>query len=321
MSSLNNGVGNIKGTPAMITDILANRPSATNLAVGTIFIDSATGNWYQVGTNNTWSSTGGGGGGSADLQTVLNNGNSASDSNIILGTGDGLTSIELDQETNHWLKVNNESGNNNVIIDGNAITVTNTGDDEFTYLGAGSFNLKYNSSAYPRTYADNSIIGSENNIWSISLQNGYSDDTLGYISFNKKEINEYRIYGRKLDSGDAAGLKKFYLPYNNRESLTLATQEICPSNPVNIDLSTGDFTPSITEKGALYWIVVTGSATAGVNLNSTFTDNVVYTFYNRTSLLTFKITTGGVIYGTHTGLNAGLIQVMKNGNDFYIDHP
>jgi len=54
---INNGVGNVKNTPAIITDTLANRPVATTVANGTLFVatdfqaiyTNLSGTWVQVG--------------------------------------------------------------------------------------------------------------------------------------------------------------------------------------------------------------------------------------------------------------------------------
>jgi hypothetical protein len=54
---INNGVGNVKNTPAIITDTLASRPVATSTANGTLFVatdfqaiyTNLNGTWVQVG--------------------------------------------------------------------------------------------------------------------------------------------------------------------------------------------------------------------------------------------------------------------------------
>jgi len=323
MSSLNNGVGNIKGTPAIISDIFANRPASTSLAIGTIFIATDTGNWYQVGSNFTWSNTGGGGGGSQDLAQVLAIGSTAEDQNITLTSPDNESQIVLDQEDNFWLQVSGDSQNTQTQIIPNGITMFSNGDETIANLTSNGFYVKPSTSSYPRTDIFSDQIKTENSIWSISLVNGINDDNLGYISFDKKEINEYRIYGRKFDTNDAAGLKKFYLPFNNRTTLTLATQEICPApTGVNINLTSNDFTPNLYNAiGSVYWIVIAGSNTNAIELNDTFTDYVPYTFLNQVNNTTFKTNTAGTIYGDHSSLPAGIITVIKSGNDFYITHP
>jgi hypothetical protein len=57
---LNNGVTNINSTPGINSDIFANRPAATDVAAGTIFIATNTGVIYQS-NGATWSIIGGGG--------------------------------------------------------------------------------------------------------------------------------------------------------------------------------------------------------------------------------------------------------------------
>jgi hypothetical protein len=54
---ISNGVSNIANTPGIITDVIENRPSATTVAIGTIFISTNTqaiftnvaNAWVQVG--------------------------------------------------------------------------------------------------------------------------------------------------------------------------------------------------------------------------------------------------------------------------------
>ena len=54
---VNNGVTNISNTPGIITDVFDNRPAATTVAIGTLFISTNTqaiftnvaGTWVQVG--------------------------------------------------------------------------------------------------------------------------------------------------------------------------------------------------------------------------------------------------------------------------------
>jgi len=323
MSSLNNGVGNIKGTPAMLTDTLANRPSASNLAVGTIFIDSDTGQWYQTDAGNSWNSTGGGGGGSQDLASVLSIGSTAENQNITLTSPDNESQIVLDQDNNYWLQVSGDSQNTQTQIIPNGITMFSNGDETIANLTSNGFYIKPSTSAYPVSYFYNDQIKTENNNWTISLQNGNNDDNLGYISFDKKTINEYRIYGRKFDGNDATGIKKFYLPFNNRGTLTLATQEVCPApTGVNINLTSNDFTPNLYNQiGSVYWIVIAGSNSNAIELNDTFTEYVPYTFLNQVNNTTFKTNTAGTIYGDHSSLPAGIITVIRSGNDFYITHP
>jgi hypothetical protein len=324
MSSLNNGVGNIKGTPAIITDILANRPSATNLAVGTIFIDSATGNWYQVGTNNTWSSTGGGGGGSATLQQVLDNGNSAENQNLTISNPDNNSTIVIDQDNNYWILVSGDSENTQTQITPNSITLFSNGDETTLNLTSNGCMIKPLNDQYPRSYFYNDVIFTENLYNRIALQNNYDginqQQALTFID-NIDTNNVSYIVKRPLTDSYDFGIKTFTLPFNNRGTLTLATQEICPApTGVNINLTNNDFTPNVTNKGALYWIVIAGSNSNAIELNDTFTDYVKYTFLNQVNNTTFKTNTAGVIYGTHTSLAAGIITVIKSGNDFYIIH-
>ena len=79
MINLNNGVANVKQTPAIIADILSNIPSANSVGEGTLFIDittrqilrSESGGWITYGF-----------GAVPDLQSVLNVGNLATNIEI-----------------------------------------------------------------------------------------------------------------------------------------------------------------------------------------------------------------------------------------------
>jgi hypothetical protein len=303
MISLNNSVGNLKGTPAMITDTLANRPSASSLAVGTIFIDSATGNWYQVGTNNTWSSTGGSGG-SSTLQQVLDNGNSAIDQTLTITNSD----------TNSYTTVGQASV---VMVDYDNGTVSN--------LNPNVLSVQNNNSPYyPKASIIEDTIKIENQINVVLLHSGTDNTFIPYLAFNNVSLayTQY-ITPRTTVTHDNHTDQTYVLPYNNRGTLTFATQEICGApTGVNINLSTGDFTPNLyNEIGSVYWIVITGSGTNGIVLNSTFIDYVPYTFLNQVNNTTFKTNTGGTIYGIHTSLPAGIITIIKSGIDFYVTHP
>jgi hypothetical protein len=326
MSSLNNGVGNIKGTPAMITDVLTNRPSASNLAVGTIFIDRLTGNWYQVGTNNTWSSTGGGGGGgSQDLAQVLAIGSTAENQNITLTNPDNASAIVIDQDNNYWLQIYGDSGNTQTQITPNGITMYSNGDETTTTLNSNGYSIKPSTSDYPVTYFFNDQVKTVNSNWELALLNNRVANVPA-ISFDDKIHNclQY-IAPRSNGTHDDFTIDKvFGLPYNNRGLMSLATADICPApNNLNIDLSTGDKTPDLfNEINQCYFIITTGSLTNGIVLNSSFTSACTYHFLNKATIaVNFKITTGGVIYGSTTITNKGLILITKLSNDFYINQP
>lgn len=70
----NNGIINVKGTPGVITDTLANRPNANTVLLGTIFFSTDNNIIYQVhtiGALQGWAVMGGGGGGTQNLDNVL----------------------------------------------------------------------------------------------------------------------------------------------------------------------------------------------------------------------------------------------------------
>lgn len=87
--TVNNGVQNILGTPGSISDVIANRPAAADLADGTLFFAIDTLAIYQT-VSGAWVNYSGGGGGSQNLQQTLNIGNSAVDKAILLSSSTGL---------------------------------------------------------------------------------------------------------------------------------------------------------------------------------------------------------------------------------------
>jgi hypothetical protein len=74
-----NGVRNLSSTPGIITNTLANRPTASTLANGTLFYSSNTPDIYQV-ISGSWKACGGGG--SQDFQSTLIVGSVLSQNNI-----------------------------------------------------------------------------------------------------------------------------------------------------------------------------------------------------------------------------------------------
>jgi hypothetical protein len=103
MITLNNGVANVKATPAIIADSIGNLPLATSVAEGTLFIDlssknivrSEGGSWatYAMGT-------------ASNLQDVLTSGNSATDLSIQLDNSLSAIRIYLTPDYIEWLDVN-----------------------------------------------------------------------------------------------------------------------------------------------------------------------------------------------------------------------
>ena len=70
MISINNSVTNVLGSPAMISDTIANRPDGKDVAIGSIFVAIDTGNMYQS-DGTTWYSIGGGTGTTLGIDSVL----------------------------------------------------------------------------------------------------------------------------------------------------------------------------------------------------------------------------------------------------------
>lgn len=67
---LNNGVTNVNATPGINSNTFANRPAATDVAVGSIYIATDTGTIYQS-NGATWLTLGGGGGPTPGIDDVL----------------------------------------------------------------------------------------------------------------------------------------------------------------------------------------------------------------------------------------------------------
>ena len=67
---LNNGVTNVNGTPGINSNTFANRPAATDVPAGSIYIATDTGVIYQS-NGATWSTIGGGGGPTPGIDDVL----------------------------------------------------------------------------------------------------------------------------------------------------------------------------------------------------------------------------------------------------------
>jgi hypothetical protein len=267
---------------------------------------------------------GGGGGGSQDLASVLAFGSTAEDQNITLTSPDNASQIVLDQDNNFWLQVSGDSQNTQTQITPNGITMFSNGDETITNYTSNGFYVKPSTSNFPITRIYNDRVNLENSNWKIELENNYSNEvpSLNYTESINNTIQ--RILPREfVVAVDNTDNKFFSLPFNNRTYLTLATQEICPyPSGVNINLSTGDFTPNLHNAiGSVYWFVVTGSVINGIVLNSSFTEYVPYTFLNQVNNTTFKTNLAGVIYGIHNSLPAGIITVIRSGNDFYVTHP
>jgi len=320
MSSLFNGVGNIKGTPAMLTDTLANRPDPEILAVGTIFIDSDTGNWYQVGTNNTWSSTGGGGGGTSNLQTVLDNGNQASEQTIYLtGLSNNLeTQISNSDDAASYIQLRSLSDNNKFL------KIQQSGEDQAPNITVNYTNDQYNSINYNYIEIYNNI-GTDVFSGFLSWENNgiqYKDESTGKSIRNLQYQNtqEYRDLTNNVSQKIRAKTNNFHNQIIDipRFSGTIATAELGNSNSIN--LTSSNYTvPTVTTQD--FFIVTNGSGTNRIVLTTGLVNLAIYTFLNNVNNTSFTNNTGGTIYGLASSLAAGIIQVIRYGNDFYITHP
>jgi hypothetical protein len=89
---LSNGVTNINGTPGINSDVFANRPAATDVAPGSIYIATDTGVIYQS-NGATWSTIGGGG--------------STPGIDSVLAVGQALTAIRTINQSSFGLLLSN----------------------------------------------------------------------------------------------------------------------------------------------------------------------------------------------------------------------
>lgn len=90
---LSNGVTNINGTPGINSDVFANRPAATDVALGSIYIATDTGVIYQS-NGVSWSTLGGGGGPTPGIDDVL-------------AVGQALTAIRTISQSSFGLLLSN----------------------------------------------------------------------------------------------------------------------------------------------------------------------------------------------------------------------
>jgi len=317
MISLNNSVGNIKGTPAIISDIIENRPSAENLAVGTIFISTNTGLWYQIGTNNQWSDTGGGG--TPGLNDVLGTDGEAYNKQIYLyglsnnlglriNNSDDLTSfIELIATTNNdrYFRVQ-QSGPNNAPT----LVISYLLNQTYARVGHDYIELKNSG---------NNSIFSANNIY--TTYTNYATDPSSII---KNSLFENTHIFEDVTNGGTQTIQAKDDNFNDqiidipKYSGTIATAELGNSNTIN--LTSSNYTvPTVSTQD--YFVITNGSVSNRIILTSGLKNLVVYNFLNQTTPVSFTTNTGDTIYGLRTSLPAGIIQVIRNGNDFYITHP
>jgi len=258
----------------------------------------------------------------SDLQQVLNTGNSATDVNLIIAAGDGSSAITLDQTDIFGLAVTGDYDNTQTQIYPNNITLKSNGDETIATLTSNGFYLKPLVDAYPRTDIYNDQITVSNSLFSVGISQSLNGTSFPNINFYDKTKGYWQYIQFRTGGDHDTGTydRRFGLPYNNRGVLTLATQEVCAAPLPNIDLSLGNFTPNLyNEIGSVYFNILVGSGTNSIVLNNTFTDYVTYTFFNESASAKFTTNTGGTIYGTSTGITAGLILVTRRGNDFFIN--
>ena len=104
---LNNGVTNINGTPGINSDVFGNRPAATDVAPGSIYIATDTGVIYQS-NGASWSTIGGGGGPTPGIDDVL-------------AVGQALTAIRTISQSSFGLLLSNTNNTRRFNDNGAAI--------------------------------------------------------------------------------------------------------------------------------------------------------------------------------------------------------
>lgn len=128
-----NGVTNINGTPGVVTNTLANRPTATVYAEGTLYFCSDTSDIFQV-INGNWKACGGGTGITPDWQSTLVVSSVLSQNNIIDCNNytfkfDNVSNftiagnvLSVGSATTEYFNVNSSSGS---VTIGNSVTENN----------------------------------------------------------------------------------------------------------------------------------------------------------------------------------------------------
>jgi hypothetical protein len=138
---LSNGVTNINGTPGINSDVFANRPAATDVAPGSIYIATDTGVIYQS-DGATWSTIGGGGGPTPGIDSVLAVGQLLTtgrtiDANTNFLHIDGITNFRVRSGGIDVFRHNTGTGTR--IAEGSSVyTVSTTGMNTAAPTGGGS---------------------------------------------------------------------------------------------------------------------------------------------------------------------------------------
>jgi hypothetical protein len=210
---LNNGVTNINGTPGINSDVFANRPAATDVAIGSIFIATDTGAIYQS-NGATWVTLGGGGGPTPGIDSVLAVGQLLTagrtiDANTNFLHIDGITNFRVRSGGIDVFRHNTGSGTR--IAEGSSVfTVASTGMITAAPTGGGSVaqqGLNFNWTG--RTYSfGNYGLGGNSTVLQINdvsqlvyLQNkGVTNGA--YFDFS----NKFYLFGR-LNVGSEIALK------------------------------------------------------------------------------------------------------------------
>lgn len=181
--TINNGVSNIKATPGIIADDYANIPAATNVATGTIFIDtvgltiyrSESGGWFALG----------GGGGTPNFDAVLNQGNSTTNYCEFLGLPYRVAIDAL-----------------NVSVEETTLNLSANLRYDKLQISYSNFNLYFDKGIF-------STFNATNNTIKLDLQNDYIIST----KYNPANAGEIEI-GLKLDF-----LNDFYYLGNNSSGI------------------------------------------------------------------------------------------------------
>ena len=170
--NFNNSCSNILNTPGFISDVYANIPGIANVAIGTIFIATDTGNIYQS-DGTTWNVIGGGGGGSQNLQQVTNIGNTTnndiilqaaqtntiSDDSYNISDGAGISTIINNNFGNHYLYLIENTLESYFKINGCEFLNSGTDIDFSLYNGAGGYTAMRFNNTLIYTFFNNNNAG------------------------------------------------------------------------------------------------------------------------------------------------------------------
>lgn len=279
MIQVNNGVANGGNTPVIIAGLAASKPSANQVAIGTLYISTDT--LIMQRSNGAAWSTIGGGAALQDLQSVLDTGNTAIDQFLqIIDTTSGIIATIIAQGGDCYFQIQDGGTATRSIISGSVIQVSNDN------TNSGSF------------------LDSEGIITAQGI-----DYVLSLLPAN----NELRH--TDINSGDSDYLKFQTVPNGSEYYLPSRSGNVQLENikfVANIDLSTLDY--EITEPGA-YCITAVGAGS--IDLTG-YTDAYGTQILLLVQAHPFNIIAGGTIYGSNLVNSEGLVTITFYNGNFYV---